>query len=102
MKKLFSIESFIHKIKYGDRLRPARDWLVLVGVASIALTIIVVWTTFNFLRIIEGPSVMNIWQNKGSIVNNVAMQEVRQIFDTRAMEQAKYESGEYTFADPSK
>ncbi len=102
MKINFSTENIVRKIKYGNRLRPSRDWLILIAGAALALISIVTWTTFNFLRVVDGPSVVDTAQNKSVIVDNVAMQEVRQIFDTRAMEQAKYESGEYTFADPSK
>jgi len=102
MKMNFFIDGFLNKFKYGNKLRPSRDWLVLVAVASLALVGIVIWTMFIFLSVVEGPSTTVSVKRRGVVVNNIALQKVRQIFDTRAVEQAKYESGEYTFVDPSK
>lgn len=96
------LKNLSHTFSYGTQLKPARDWIVVVSIALIILAFSIVWNIFNFRHIVAekaAPATTNVY---APTINKTAIQSVQQLFSERASEQTKYESGAYSFADPSK
>jgi hypothetical protein len=85
-------------LSYGSRLRPDRDWLVLLVLFTIALAASVVWNLSVFSRITKGQQV-----GTATVAQPVQLQlgTVTTLFTQRADERARYLS-EYRFIDPSR
>ncbi len=99
--KLPAFSNNLHKIHYGSRLYPARDWLVLISVAIIILGISTVWNILEFRNITTNQAPTSTVTSHGAAIDSTAMHQVQKIFSTRAGAQARYESGAYSFTDPS-
>ncbi|HFC11109.1 MAG TPA: hypothetical protein ENJ75_02920 [Candidatus Kaiserbacteria bacterium] len=101
MKTQFSLTALVKKLRYGSRLRPARDWLTLLSFAAIAFIVGIAWGAVTFFNTVTEKTPIAPIQASATIINNQALRNVQKIFDTRAVEQEKYESGGYVFRDPS-
>lgn len=99
--KLPTFSKNLHKIHYGNQLYPARDWLVLISVAIIILGISTVWNILEFRNITINQVPVSTTASHSTAIDSAAMQQVQKIFSARAGAQAKYESGAYSFTDPS-
>lgn len=86
-------------LRYGDRIRPTRDWFILLGLFFVALVAGTVWSVLFFLNVVsEEPTA----QTAVSEVNDkTPLEQVRALFMTRDEEAARYRS-EYRFVDPSR
>ncbi len=98
--KIPSSVKFIQKIKYGTRLSPNRDWLIIISIVFVVLIVGVIWNIFVFFSVVSGPTISSTTPTKNAILDSNAMYKVTQIFEVRHAEQLKYKSGEYTFSDP--
>ncbi|HQU08269.1 MAG: hypothetical protein B7X04_03750 [Parcubacteria group bacterium 21-54-25] len=101
MINLSIFKNLPRRLAYGTQLKPARDWFVVVGVVLTLLALNIVWNVINFQNIITEKTPPLATQTVVSTINQTAIEEVQQVFSTRASEQTKYESGAYTFTDPS-
>ena len=102
MKMQFSLTNLIKKMQYGPRLRPTRDWLMLISIIAIVFVIGIVWSVLTFFHAVSSRSVSNHEPTVNTVINHSAINRVQKIFDARAVEQEKYKSGEYSFKDPSR
>lgn len=91
-------EKAMHAVRYGDELRPQRDWFVLLALAALILLTSIAAATWTFMRVTEGKPVgvdANAGQSSGS-----AIEKAKALFEERRAEEARYRS-EYQFVDPS-
>lgn len=86
------------KLKYGDRLNPARDWLILLGLFVIGLGVITVSSLIVFSRVTKGQQIGDATVN---VPAQIELDQVKALFAARAAERARYDS-QYRFIDPSK
>lgn len=81
---------------------PVRDWLVLIIFSTILLAGIIVWNVWAFDTVAGGGSIGGDSTADGSSVYDISsLDSIRTLFEDRATEAAKYETGVYRYADPS-
>ncbi len=98
--KIPKIPEKLQNIHYGNRLRPVRDWLILVSVATVVLIVGVVWNIIEFKSSVsEQSSVINT--NMRNVVNMATVEKVQKTFVNRDKMRNRYENGFYYFEDPS-
>lgn len=99
MKNLLNkLTGFLKSLSYGERIRPVRDWLVLLSCAILILAGCLIWNLWLFARVTGGEAI-------GSATSTTtpaapALDAVQQLFQKRSVEEARYK-GEYRFVDPS-
>lgn len=100
MKKLPQQLASLKKIfAYGNRIRPSRDWFVLLLCAGLLLVASVAWSLWLFMALANGKTlgpapIAKEPQTQGSV------NAVQTIFQARATEEGHYQ-GDYHFVDPS-
>lgn len=90
--------NILKRINYGPRLRPSRDWLVILAIAFTLLLCSVVWNLWTFARVTGGETIGT--QSPPPATADLPVDSVNRIFERRAAEEARYRS-EYRFVDPS-
>ncbi|MGD0328660.1 MAG: hypothetical protein ABSB00_03060 [Minisyncoccia bacterium] len=102
MKNIFiSIFSFSKRLHYGARLEPVRDWLSLLTFSAIALVGIIVWNVWAFDTVISGGVIGSSATSTPPVFSQSSLDTIHTIFANRAAEEEKYETGTYSFTDPS-
>lgn len=91
----FSLKSS-KSFRYGDRLRPGRDWLVLLSLFLIALAISLAYNLWTFSRITKGQKIGDAAVTTPA---QIKLDQVKTLFEARAAERARY--GSDRFVDPS-
>jgi len=102
MTRFIPISSFIKRLRYGARLDPARDWLVVLIFFSIAFLGIVVWNVWAFDTVAGGGVIGTPAPSATATFDRTSLEAIRTIFESRADEEAKYVTGVYRYADPSR
>lgn len=95
-----SLAGITNLVRYGDRPRPLRDWLVIASIAVVLLIGSAGWSYFLFQMISTETEAATAASASTSVSTNV-LDTVRSIFEKRAVERTHYLSG-YTFVDPSR
>lgn len=93
----FSLNPITKNLHYGQRLRPARDWLVLLAIFMLALAISVTYNLLTFSHVTRGQLIGN---SNVTTPTQIKLDQVKNLFDQRAAERGRYTS-EYRFVDPS-
>lgn len=91
------LNSITKKLNYGDTIRPARDWLVLLGIFIIGLVFCVAYSLLTFSTVVRGQPVGNARVN---VPAQIQLDQVNALFNARAEERQQYDSS-YRFVDPS-
>ncbi len=91
-------EKAMHAVRYGEDLRPVRDWLVLLALAGTIFVGSVLVNVWTFVRVIEGKPVG--LDAAESSKDADAIQAAKKLFEERRAEEGRYKS-EYQFVDPS-
>jgi hypothetical protein len=93
------LTTYLRRLSYGETVRPARDWLLIVAIVGVFIIASVSWSYWVFYRIGTGESAI---PGAGATpsVNPVTVQTVTDVFDARAAERAHY-LNDYRFVDPS-
>lgn len=92
-----NLNSVTKGLRYGKRLRPARDWLVLLAIFMAALAISVAYNLWLFSQVTRGQKVGDAPVTAST---QIPLDQVKGLFDARASERERYAS-EYRFVDPS-
>lgn len=92
---------FVKRLRSVAHFDPVRDWLVMLTLSTIALVGIVVWNVWAFDTVAGGGTIGTAKTASPPTFNSSSFDEIRLIFDRRAAEEAKYETGIYKFTDPS-
>jgi hypothetical protein len=99
MKNLNSLFGKLrHGFSYGDRIRPARDWFVLLTITGIILCISIAWNIWLLSRVTSGEAIGTATSTPPAASFNV--DSVQTMFEARAAERGRYVST-YHFVDPS-
>jgi hypothetical protein len=93
------VRRFLRQVTYGDRIRPQRDWLLIIGVGGIIFLVSVTWNYWLFHKVSAGES-LQAGTAAAPVIDTATLESVRAIFDRRAAERAHYEN-DYRFVDPS-
>ena len=89
----------VHFFTYGERLRPQRDWLVLLSITGVLLAISVAWNLWLFARVTNGEQIGD--QQAQTQVHGAKLDAMNALFERRAQEEGRY-LNEYRFVDPSR
>ena len=88
--------SFLKRLSYGKRVRPARDWLVLIIIALAGFAIAGTWVYLEGARA-RGGEVAPL-QVPG--LSDDVLERTEMLFEERSLEESRYRS-EYQFVDPA-
>jgi len=80
---------------------PARDWLLLIAFATIALAGLTVWGAWTFDTVERGGTIGAAPKSTQPFFSSSALETIHSVFDSRAREEEKYASSTYHFIDPS-
>lgn len=98
--------TFLHmllsKLTYGERLKPERDWFVLLWISAGLLVASIGWNAWLYHQIESGAVIGNSTVKPAAVFNKTSVTNVQNIFTDRASEEARYTTGAYNFIDPSK
>ncbi len=97
---LQGLTKHIPKIGYGDRIRPVRDWFVLLAAALILLIASVAWNAWLFYRVTNGEG-FTVEAPAASTPALNALPKAREVLEIRASEETRYRSF-YEFVDPAR
>ncbi|MFA6278770.1 MAG: hypothetical protein WCS97_02020 [Candidatus Paceibacterota bacterium] len=100
MTILATINSFLKHLHHRP-LDPIRDWMVMLTLSAIALVSIIVWNIWAFNTVATGGVIGVTATSTSPVFNQTALDTIHTIFDERANEEMKYETGTYRFVDPS-
>lgn len=95
------LSSFIKRMRFGISGDSVHDWLVLLALSTIALISIIVWNVWAFDTVASGGALGTPHTRAPEVFNKSSLETIRTIFENRAVEEVKYESGVYRFTDPS-
>jgi len=87
------------RISYGSRVRPARDWVVLVVSTIVLLAGLAVFATWEYLEGAKADPILNL-PTTSNTISPEALKETEALFAERAAEAQRFQS-EYQFVDPS-
>jgi len=80
---LESIQS-LRKIRYGNQIRPVRDWFILITVAIVLLVLGASWNVLEFNNVIASKITAPQSSPHKNALNGATMQKVQDIFSVRA------------------
>jgi hypothetical protein len=103
MKKFLASFASLSKLKkffaYGDRIRPTRDWYVILTIAGVLLLVGIGWNAFLFNELESGKNIGPTVTAPQKVIGN-SVTSVQTVFQKRATEENNYQST-YHFVDPS-
>jgi hypothetical protein len=88
--------------EYGAQLKPLRDWFVILALLGVLLLVGTLWSAYTFVAVKQGDVVGTAPPVHTPGVTDASIQSVQDLFLQRAAEAEKYQSGSYSFVDPSK
>ncbi|MGK2908739.1 MAG: hypothetical protein ACSLE1_02920 [Sphingobium sp.] len=90
--------SSLKKLGYGDRVRPSRDWFVLLAIACVLVGASIGWNVLLYKTAERGGAIGD--ERLPEPFDAAPIESVRAVFESRALERAQYEQGP-RFVDPS-
>ena len=84
-----------------SRIDPARDWIILLLLSVMAIMGIIVWNAWAFDTVASGGTIGTPATSTPALFDRSSLDVVHAIFTDRAVEEQKYASSTYQFADPS-
>lgn len=94
-------EKILPRFSPGGRPNPARDWSILLSLATLALVFIVGWHLWAFETVVSGGVLGRATTPTPPALSQTSIDALRALFANRASEDASYVDGTYRFADPS-
>ena len=99
MKFKPDISSITKRLGYGDRIRPARDWFLLLSVAFVLAIASIAWNAWLLVKVERGETLDA--SAAPALFDAAPIESVRALFENRAEEARKFKQ-EYRFVDPSR
>ncbi len=78
-----------------------RWWTWGLQVFVVVLVLLVAWSASVYLRVAGGGAIDTDVAENTPIIDQASLRAVRSVLDSRAVEEQKYESGAYSYKDPS-
>jgi hypothetical protein len=102
MKNLtsLSLSTYLGRLRYGDTLRPGRDWFVVIGIAVIVLIASIALNVWFFISLANSENAAPAVTTAHTTSSAGAVTDVQNIFQERATQQTDYQQT-YHFVDPS-
>lgn len=97
-----SPNSFLKRLYAGARQDPVRDWIVVLIGTAIVLAGVIVWNMWVFDTIARGGVIGSVELGSPQVFSRSFLDPVHPIFEKRAAEATKYETGVYRYVDPSR
>ncbi|HVM59027.1 MAG TPA: hypothetical protein VMT80_01745 [Candidatus Paceibacterota bacterium] len=88
-------------LRQGALRDPASGWFALLTLAGIAFAGLIVWNLWAFDRLAQGKTIGAAAASTTPVFSQATLDQIHEVFEARAAEEAKYRSGEYRYADPS-
>jgi len=98
------IKSFTNHKHFRVYSDPVRDWLITLVFSALVFVGVVIWNVWVFDTVVRGGTIGTIGTFATSTTttfNHSSLNVVYTIFEKRAIEEAKYATGVYRYADPS-
>ncbi len=99
LSRLF--ETLKRRFAYGPTIDPTRDWVALLTLSIILLAAILVWNVWAFDTVAQGGTLGGAATSTAPVFSQNSLDAIHSIFKERAVEETKYLTGVYGFADPS-
>jgi hypothetical protein len=99
MKK--TLTPLILRLRAFLHVDPERDWIILLLSALLVLSGIVAWNVWVFQTVASGGVIGRPAVTPTSVFSQSSLDTIHTVFTDRAVEQAKYVSGAYSYTDPS-
>lgn len=93
--------SLLRRTRLSPNIDPARDWLFLIISSTIILSGIVVWNAWAFDTVANGGTIGSVATSTAPAFDQASLGTIHAIFAERALEEEKYMTGVYQYADPS-
>ncbi len=93
--------SLVKRLRPGEYQDPSRDWTVLLIFSAIVLIGVIVWNMWAFSTVARGGVIGSAPASSVPVFSTTSLDAVHAIFEKRAAEEIKYETGTYRYADPS-
>lgn len=97
--KNIELGPILKKLSYGPRIRPARDWFVLLSITIVLLIASVLWNLWLLKSVEQGGTIGN--EAPPPAFDAAPIESVRTLFESRSAEEARFRQ-EYRFVDPSR
>ena len=97
---LASLSKYLQMFRYTGRLRPERDWLVLLSFAFVVLLVSIAWNVWFFIGLANGENTAPATTAPHTVSSAAAVTNVQNVFKARATEQNNYQQT-YHFVEPS-
>ena len=97
---LSSLSSVKKVFAYGDQIRPARDWFILLTTVFILFLVSIAWNIFLFNQFQNVQSAVTVAAPQASQSIAPTITKVQTLFQQRATEETNYQQN-YHFVDPS-
>ena len=94
------VGKYLKFLQYGNRLRPVRDWLVILSVASLLLITMAGWS-YELFRETSKAGTADGAAGMRAPIRKASLELVNLVFQKRAAERGHYLS-DYQFVDPSR
>ncbi len=95
------ITAFTKRARSLPQIDPARDWLIVLIISTIALVGITVWNAWAFDVVASGGVIGSPAATTTPVFSQSSLDAIHAVFANRATEEEKYLSGVYSYADPS-
>lgn len=101
MSLLNPLTSLIQRTRSKAHAEPLRDWIVLSAVTVVILAGVVAWNLWTFGAITGSSSPGEPAADTRPAFSPSSLNTIQDIFENRAAEEMRYETGVYSFSDPS-
>lgn len=91
----------LKSVRYGGRLQPLRDWILILSVAAVLLLGSMAWNAWLFIEVANGEILGAASAPTPSVFDHTSVEDVQTLFAKRSDEYQKYLTGAYRFVDPS-
>ncbi len=93
--------SLTNRLRSGARQDPARDWIFTLIFFGIVFIAIIVWNAWAFDTVSRGGTIGVAPKNSTPAFDSSSIDAVHTVFEKRAAEEAKFDTGTYRFTDPA-
>lgn len=94
--------SFFERLRrHGVHFNPSRDWFTMLTFSTILLIGIIVWNVWAFDTVAQGGVIGAPTTRTAPVFSRSSLEDIQIIFADRAIEESKYKTGVYRYADPS-